>query len=306
MPISPSARGRLLVLTAAILWSTSGSFVKNIDVPDVAMAAIRALVAGSFMAAWVAMARVRLTWSWLMLPMMLCYMIMNYLFIGAVQRTTAANVIFLQYTAPLWMFLGSVLLLGERADRRSLWCLTAGMIGILVILIGHASELASHGVGLMMGLTSGFFYGSVALFLRGLSSHDTAWLVAMNNLAAGMVLVVVFWVVGGDFAGWGIGGAEFGFLCLFGIAQLGIPYLVFGMGLRTISPQEAGLITLIEPVLNTWLTYVTAGEAPSRSTIVGGAILLLSISLRYLPFKRIASPLWFGKERERTIADSDQ
>jgi drug/metabolite transporter (DMT)-like permease len=75
-------------------------------------------------------------------------------------------------------------------------------------------------------------------------------------------------------------------LILFGVAQMGIPYVLFGIGLKTVSPQEAGILTLIEPVLNPLWAYASVGEVPSAPTAIGGGVLLTVLGLRYLPIRR--------------------
>jgi drug/metabolite transporter (DMT)-like permease len=63
---------------------------------------------------------------------------------------------------------------------------------------------------------------------------------------------------------------------------LGLPYFLFSKALQAISLQEAALIALIEPVLNPLWVAVTVGEIPSFATLVGGAMILMALAVRYL------------------------
>src|SRR5205823_5568122 len=96
-----------------------------------------------------------LTWRPLMLPMALCFAAMNGLFITALAEGTAANAILLQYTAPMWMYLASILWLGERADRRSSIALGIGLAGIGVIVVGgwEGGQLRTILIALASGVT---------------------------------------------------------------------------------------------------------------------------------------------------------
>ena len=64
------------------------------------------------------------------------------------------------------------------------------------------------------------------------------------------------------------------YLLIFGVLQMAIPYALFARGLRTIDAPEAGLIALVEPVLNPILVLLVTGEVPARATIAGSALLL--------------------------------
>ena len=76
--------------------------------------------------------------------------------------------------------------------------------------------------------------------------------------------------------------AQFGGLAIYGGLQMAIPYVLFSRGLTVVTPQEAGIITLLEPVLNPILTYLAVGEVPTASTIAGGLVILCGIAVRYL------------------------
>src|SRR5262249_4485995 len=60
-------------------------------------------------------------------------------------------------------------------------------------------------------------------------------------------------------------------------------------GLRSVSPQEAGTLTLIEPLLNPVWAYLISGEVPSPWTLVGGGFILGALAWRYWP-RRPAVP----------------
>lgn len=280
-------RGRLLVAAAALLWSTSGVFVKNLDLPGGSIAMGRSLAAGVALAFVARLSGARVSFRPAMILMALAFMAMNYTFITSMTLTTAANTIFLQYTAPVWMALIGALWLREPVDRASALALVGAMIGIGVLIAGQGSFAEGDAMGIVLGLASGFFFALVTVCLRYLRSEDPLWLATVNHLAAGVILLTL-----------GLGGAldlrlpssgQWTTLALFGVCQMATPYVLYGMGLRTISPAEAGLLSMLEPVLNPIWTRLFAGEKPGSATVVGGAILLASITARYLPLDRSAS-----------------
>jgi len=74
-------------------------------------------------------------------------------------------------------------------------------------------------------------------------------------------------------------------LLLFGVVQMSAAYWLMARGLRTVSAQEAGAITLLEPLLNPVWTYLISGETPETATFVGGGVILAALAWRYRPRK---------------------
>src|SRR5437763_16560524 len=124
---------RLLVLTAAILWSTSGFFVKAPYLagwPGPALAFWRAAFACVVLWPLVRQSR----WSWKLVPMAGTFAAMNYTYLTAMAKGSAANAIWLQCTAPLWVLLFGVFVFHERAVWRDWLLLGFGAVGVGVIL----------------------------------------------------------------------------------------------------------------------------------------------------------------------------
>ena len=281
------ALGRLCIVVAALFWSTSGAFTKvltrdtgfGLNQPAVAplqIAFFRVLFAGLVL---VPLLRPRdLGFKPAMLPMMACFALMNATFVSALALGTAANAILLQYTAPMWMFLASVWWLGEKADYRSLATVLIGLAGIAVIVLGgwHGGELSVIGLGLVSGLT----YGGVVICLRVLRTSSAIWLTVLNHLFSALVLVPFIYHL--DLPT----GPQLLWLFAYGAGQMAVPYWLMARGVRSVSAQEAGAITLLEPLLNPVWAFLISGERPTEFTLVGGAFILSALVYRYWPGSR--------------------
>jgi drug/metabolite transporter (DMT)-like permease len=281
-PMLTLNRARLYVVLAALMWSTSGMLAKLIALPGPTMACFRALFAAAVLLPLLRPRRISFRPA--MIGMVACFATMNVCYVTSITLTTAANAIFLQYTAPAWMFLASVLWLREPLDRRSLASLMVGMAGIAVIVVG-SWQSASFGV--VLGLVAGAAYGGVAVFLRALRDEDPFWLTTINHFVAGLVVLpFVFqrpeWSPAGVTIGQWLG------LAIYGAVQMATPYILFSRSLTVVTPQEAGLITLLEPVINPVLTWLAVGEVPATSTFIGGAIILAGVGWRYLGRNRVS------------------
>jgi drug/metabolite transporter (DMT)-like permease len=277
-------RGRLAILLAAVLWSTSGVFVRFLSAPDIVLTVYRALFAGLTMMVALAALRIRPTWDWRMTGMILSFALMNYWYMTAINRTTAANAVFLQYSAPLFVFLAGVLLLGEPFRMREFLAVTLGAAGVVVLIIGEVSRGDGIEKALAYGLLSGAGFAAVVVFLRLLRGHPPLWLTGLNQLSAAGAAALVAWLawrLQGDSSFTQLWpppeGRQMGLLALFGAFQFALPYVLFGWGLQHVRAEEAGVLALVEPMLNPVWTYLSHGEKPSGWTLLGGAILLAAL-----------------------------
>ncbi|HET6573615.1 MAG TPA: DMT family transporter [Fimbriiglobus sp.] len=310
--VPPSAaRARAALALAAVLWSTGSLFMRLLREPmglgldrpaldPLQIAFFRGLFAGVVLVPLVRPRDVRLRPA--MVGMVGCFGLMSGLYLSALGLGQAANAILLQYSAPFWVYLIGVYLLGDPADRRNWRAILLGLCGTMLIVAGNWSPGdAAHGdtsqsLVLLMGLGSGLTYAWVVLFLRGLRAESSAWLMVLNlfgssALIGGFIVAREEWDVA---QGWftAPSAAQLAVLFVFGAVQMAAPYWLFARSLRSVSPQEAGIITLLEPVLNPVWAYLIAPdkETPTAWTVAGGLLLLGALAWRYLPVRRRLAP----------------
>ena len=239
------------------------------------LACYRALFAAAVLIPFVRVGSIR--WKPALVPMTILFAVMNLLFVTAMTRTTAAATIFLQYTSTVWAFLFGLLFLKERVERGNLVALAFCMCGIVWIVAGDWG--GENFIGNLLALGSGFCYAGVVLSLCALRDEDSVWLVTLNNLVGGLVLLP--WVFSADIS---LRGDQWLLVALLGAFQLGVPYVLFARGLRSVRIQEAALLSLMEPVLNPVWVLFAWGERPERTTWIGGALILTGLAVRYLLF----------------------
>lgn len=273
--MSPHAKSRAFVVLAAVLWSTSGYFTKVLDLSPVATAAYRALFAALLLTP--AIPRARRTFHPLMIAMVLSFAAMNLTFVYSMVTTTAANAIFLEYTAPVWMFLIARVWLKERIERANLIALFGGLLGIGILLAGNWD---SDRTGLILGLVTGVTFGAVSLFLRFLKDHDPLWLTYLNLVFSAAVLLPFLPLVAPEALS--APASTLVMAALFGIVQTGLSYVFYARGISGVKAQEAALLTLLEPVINPLWAWLAVSEVPSFWTIVGGAVILSAVAFRYV------------------------
>jgi drug/metabolite transporter (DMT)-like permease len=175
--------------------------------------------------------------------------------------------------------------LGEVASARGWAALLLGLAGVAVIVAGGWTGGDLPVIGL--GLASGLFFAGVVLFLRVLRGASAGWLTVLNHLGAAAAVAPLLLISG---KGWpSLTWSQLGVLALFGAVQMGIPYLLMARGLRVVSTQEAGVITLLEPLLNPLWAYLVAPqkESPTAFTLAGGVLILGALAWRYWPARKV-------------------
>jgi drug/metabolite transporter (DMT)-like permease len=195
-------------------------------------------------------------------------------FVSANKLTTAANAIVLQYTAPIFVFLFSRLVLGEKISRVNGFALIAGMIGVGVISLDSAGEPEMAGVAL--ALVSGVLFAAYMINLRRTQQVSPIYLTWVNNAFCALALL---FVVSSQLT---LTLNQLVILAVMGAVQLGLPYFLFSKGLQSVPLLEASLIALVEPVLNPIWVALTVGEIPSAATLSGGVMILVGLGVRYL------------------------
>src|SRR5262249_52374192 len=131
-----------------------------------------------------------LTFRPMMLFTGLCFAAMNALYVIALadnSQGASANAAWLQYTAPMWMYLVGVWLLGEPADRRGAVVLGVGLTGVAVIVWGGWQNDNLLVVAIALG--SGVTFAGVMIGLRVLRGVSSRWLTVFNQLFSAFVLI---------------------------------------------------------------------------------------------------------------------
>src|SRR5687767_3843420 len=208
-------RAVLLLLLTAVLWSLGGLLIKSVDWPSMAKSGARSAIASIIIWSWVG--RPRFTWRPAQLGAALAYAGTVTLFVVANDRTTAANAIFLQYTAPIYVALLGHWLLGERTRRIDWLCIAVALAGIALFFRDQFSPRGLSGI--LAALGSGLSFGTMIVLLRKERDASPASALLLGNLLTA--------VIGLPFAiGHSLPAREAGLLVALGVVQMGIPYIL--------------------------------------------------------------------------------
>jgi drug/metabolite transporter (DMT)-like permease len=151
-----------LVVAAVLLWSTGGLFIKLASLDAFQITFFR-----SFLAAVTVIALTRRKGLRIDGFTAICsaiYAALLLLFVWATKQTTAANAIFLQYTAPIYILILAPFLIGEKFQLRDLATVAFCIIGMSLFFVGDLS--AENVRGNLAALASGVFLGLYILLLK--------------------------------------------------------------------------------------------------------------------------------------------
>ena len=262
----------LLVLGAAILWSTGGLFIKATHLSAIELSFGRSLLAAITIA--IATRREGFGLNRVSAVTSLLYAALLILFVLATKLTTAANAIFLQYTAPVYVLILEPLFYNEKFRRRDFATVAACVAGMSLFFVG---KLRPEDVsGNLLALASGVCFALFFLLLRHSKARDVnrASSAIYGNLIVVLICAPAFFTA----AGRGISGEDFARIAYLGIVQIGFAYLLFTLAMaRGVRSLDAGIIGYIEPVLNPIWVFLFIGERPSGWAIGGGVIIIASV-----------------------------
>lgn len=286
----PRSTARIQLLAAALLFSTGGAAIKAADFSGWQIASFRSGVAA--LALWLMTPAVRRVWTWQAALVGIAYAGCLVLFALANRLTTAANTIFLQSTAPLYMLILAPWLLKERIRRQDLGFMLAVGLGLALFFVGVQQPAVSApdpDRGNLLALGSGFCWALAVCGLRWLTAGEGRGspqaAVVSGNLTAFLVSLPMALPIGAhSFANWAI----IGYL---GIFQIALAYVFVTSAIRLIPALEASVILLIEPVLNPVWAWLVQRETPGAWALFGGAIILGATTYKSWSESRVAAPV---------------
>lgn len=270
-PAGEHGRAVLLLVICVLLWSTSGVLIKQSSLTALAIVGGRSAIAALVLLAFIR--RPRWTWSVPQLGGAVAYFFMVVLFVQATQLTSAANAILLQYTAPIWVAIFSFGFLGEQLRLIDYFATAAIVAGMALFF---ADALTSAGMlGNVLAVLAGIALAWMTLFMRKQKDSSSLETLLLGNLLAAGVGLPFLLIAQVQPLDWAI----IGFL---GVFQLGLPFLLYAVAIRSLSAIETILISCLEPILNPILVFAVIGETPGPMAMIGGVIVMTAVLARGL------------------------
>jgi drug/metabolite transporter (DMT)-like permease len=269
--INKRNRALLFLVGTAVLWSTGGFLIKSVHWPPLAIAGIRSIIAACVIR-WF-FRDSRLTWSPDQIAAAVAYAATVILFVTATKMTTAANAILLQFTAPIYVALLGGWLLNEKTNRGDWLAIVAVFGGMSLFFVEHVT--VGSLLGNLYASASGVTFALFTIYMRKQKDASPFGSVLIGNVLTFIIGLPFMFTTTPDIQGWGA-------LLVLGFFQLGLSYVLYTYAIKEITALEAIMIPIIEPLLNPFWVFLLLGETPSRWALIGGIVIVLAISARYV------------------------
>jgi len=261
----------LLLLAASLLWSSGGFLIKSVNWHPLAISGMRSLIAALFLIIVLRPKRPQLSPA--AIGGALAHAATVTLVVVATRLTTAANAIFLQYTAPFFVAVFGIWFLGERPARFDWAALLVIFGGMFLFTLEDLDPSGRRGI--LAALGSGLCFAWMTLFLRRQKDADPVVSILLGNCLAALAGIPFMFETAPNAAGWLA-------LGLLGVAQIGLPYWFYALAVRRVSAIESVLLVTLEPVLNPLWVFLLLGERPGHYTLLGGAVIIGMVTVRAL------------------------
>ena len=259
----------LMVVTAAVLWSTGGFFVKWIDWTGMSIAGCRGLIAAVFICCCLRRLP-RIPGNAAAWGCVLFYSLLVTTFVVATKLTTAANAIVLQYLSPVYVALLAPVFLKEPTSRRDWAFIALAACGMVMFFM---DELSASGLtGNILAVLSGVFFAAYCMALRCVPAGHATDMVVWGNLTAFLICLPFM-----DFQHLPDAGGWCGLLAM-GCLQLGLSYYLYTKASVHLTALELIVIPVLEPLLNPLFVALFLGEVPGAWSVAGGIIVLSTVT----------------------------
>jgi len=223
----------------------------------------------------------------------------NYFYYLAIERTSVATAIVLQYVAPVWVLL---YMLARKLQHPT----AQRILGVLLAVVGCAfavGEISArptfpwlglsgarfNTVGVLAALGAAISFAFYNVYAQHLLQAYQRWTVLIYALFG----AAAFWIVLNP--PWKItahhySGAQWAFMAVFSMTSMLVPFSFYFTGLQHLDPTRAIVTSCLEPVFAILLTAILLGELVSPMQVLGMLIVLSATVLVQRPDKAHREP----------------
>lgn len=276
-------QGTLFVFFSAILYSLGGICIKLIPWNGMSINSARTGIALIIIGGYFIATKHRPKMNRWILFGAICVFLTNALFALANKMTTAANVIVLQFTAPIFVIVLCAIFYRQKPRRHDVIACLVVFGGIMFFFLDSLS--AGGGMGNLLALISGVTYAGVFMMKEFPNSDaiSSAFFGHVISALVGLPMLVQETVFSPTIIA---------SVLVLGIFQVGVAYILLCLGLKTVSAVTASLVSGIEPILNPILVAVFYHEKMGKYALIGAVIV-------------IAGVLWYNIVSARMNKDID-
>jgi drug/metabolite transporter (DMT)-like permease len=192
----------------------------------------------------------------------------NFFYYYAVEKSTVAIAITLQYTAPVWVLLAMALIRRERPSRRRVAAVLLALVGIALTVGLFQSDMRPNAAGAAAAMVASFSFAFYNLLAPGLVKRNHPLQVMLYALLGAAIL----WAAVNPPWRWPaqhLSRGQWEFLFLFACLSMLLPYVLYFNGLKYLDPTRAVVASCLEPVFAVVFAAVFVGEVVNALRVVG-------------------------------------
>ncbi len=274
--------GAWLVFFGAVLWSTNAPFIKWLTVDSFLLCGMRAGIAGIVLLP--ALRLKKLVFNWYTVIMLFSFCALSLSIVFGLRMTSAPIAVGMQYTAPLWLFLLS-LITGPRPATAKLIPLGMLLAGVVIFMLSPAKNVTL--TGNLIALSTSFTFAALNVSMKKVSRDNPLGGVALCSLFFAFVIFAFFPPTISDI--FTIPANQWPILLFMGVFQTGAGYALYNIGLKSTTPQKAAMLSPWEMVLGPVWVALFLHEYPDVYAIVGFFLILAGIFLDLVVDRLIAN-----------------
>ncbi|MEG0875797.1 MAG: DMT family transporter [Oscillospiraceae bacterium] len=270
--MNPKRKAIIQMLVCATMWSTGGIFIKLIPWNPMAIAGWRSLIAAVVVLIFLRINKIPIKISprAALNGALMCFTFLS--FVVANKLTTAANAIVLQFTAPVFLMLYSVVIFHQKFRRADALAVLVTMGGIALFFFDQLRP--GYLLGNLIAILAGAFMGGMYISL-GDADEPTR----MGGMFLGHLFTAIIGIPFCFFTATPLAPTPILCILALGVLQLGIPYILLILSSENCPPLACSLLGAMEPLLNPVWVLIFYGEKPGIFALFGGAVVIAAITI---------------------------
>ena len=268
-------KAMLMMAICACMWSLGGIFIKLVSWSPFLIAGGRSILAALVMYIFMRYSKVKINVCKYSIGAAICLCGVLVCFVTANKLTTAANAIVLQYTAPIFILIISILFLHHKIHKKEVIIVGITAIGIVLFFFDELSP--GNIAGNVLAIIAGLFLAVMFMLIGFGGGEDDS--IRLSSILFGHILTALVGVPIGITMTASYAPSEFVCIIILGVIQLGIPYILYALASRDCSPLACSLIGMLEPILNPVWVLIFDGETPGFYALIGGVIVVAAVTI---------------------------
>ena len=236
--------GNLFVFIGAVLWSINAPLVKLLDLNPLLVCGLRSLIAGAVLSPFICLKKIHFS-PWLFLYI-LSYSTLCSSIIIALQHTSAAIAIGMQYSSIIWIFFIHTLYKRTFSIKKFIPVFFI-FLGVICFMLSGLTIVTTFGY--LIALTEVISFALMTISFQRARIKNPIGVTSLSNMCCGalifvfsspeitdaFILSVKDWIV----------------LLILGVIQVGLGYTFINLGVQRTSAQSDAIISLWEMILGT-------------------------------------------------------